>query len=124
MTEILRAHLATYTGPEPSAFLFESPASPGQPVSYQALRATFRAAADAAGYPSLTFHGLRHVGAVLAARAGATIRELQDRLGHRSLAVALKYQHGSAVRDRAIADAMDQTLTTSVCSGKGVDDDR
>lgn len=112
VTEAMREHLARHVAREPGAYLFPSPATPDRPVSYQALRQAFRAAADAAGYPSLTFHGLRHVGAVLAARAGATIRELQDRLGHRSVAVALKYQHGSAVRDRAIADAMDAVLSS------------
>ncbi|MCT1776759.1 site-specific integrase [Brachybacterium sp. p3-SID957] len=114
----LRDHLAEHVGPEPGAYLFESPAKAGRPVSYQALRAHFRDAADACGYPSLTFHGLRHVGAVLAARAGATIRELQDRLGHRSMAIAMTYQHGSAQRDRAIADAMDRALTAPTDEGK------
>lgn len=112
VTEKLKGHLEAHVTSGPDAYLFPSPANPETPVSYQALRSRFRTAADAAGYPTLTFHGLRHVGAVLAARSGATMRELQDRLGHRSVAVAMKYQHGSALRDRAIADAMDAALTT------------
>ena len=109
----LEDHLAEHVSKDADAFLFESPARPGHPAAYQTLRQAFRTAADAAGYPSLTFHGLRHVGAVLAARAGATMRELQDRLGHRSVSVAMSYQHGSALRDRAIAEAMDAALNTA-----------
>ncbi|MFQ6483772.1 tyrosine-type recombinase/integrase [Brachybacterium epidermidis] len=117
----LRDHLENHVAKDAGAYLFESPANAGHPVSYQALRAHFRTAADASGFSTLTFHGLRHVGAVLAARAGATIRELQDRLGHRSMAIAMTYQHGSAQRDRAIADAMDRELTAP--ANDGADDD-
>ncbi|MGP9582313.1 tyrosine-type recombinase/integrase [Brachybacterium sp. AOP35-5H-19] len=113
VTAKLRDHLDAHVGQEPTAYLFESPARPGQPVSYQTLRQAFRGASDAAGHPTLTYHGLRHVGAVLAARAGATMRELQDRLGHRSVSVAMSYQHGSALRDRAIADSMDAAITAA-----------
>lgn len=124
VTGKLRDHLDAHVGSGRDAYLFESPARPGQPISYQNLRAWFRTAADAAGFPTLTFHGLRHVGAVLAARAGATLRELQDRLGHRSVSVAMNYQHGSALRDRAIADAMDQALSTATNDDqRGNDDD-
>lgn len=51
----------------------------------------------------LRLHDLRHTGAVLAAETGATLAELMARLGHTTPAVAMRYQHAAADRDREIA---------------------
>ena len=55
---------------------------------------------------------------------GASTRELMGRMGHASMDAALIYQHRTADRDRAIADAIDLMLTrfdelpeTSVAAG-------
>ena len=42
-----------------------------------------------------------------AAMSGASTRELMGRMGHVSVDAALVYQHATAARDRAIADALD-----------------
>jgi hypothetical protein len=42
----------------------------------------------------------------LAATAGATLRELMDRMGHDSERAAMIYLHGSDVRQQAIADTL------------------
>jgi integrase len=55
------------------------------------------------GRPDLRFHDLRHSGAVLAALTGASLAELMGRLGHSSVAAALRYQHAVDGRDREIA---------------------
>lgn len=55
------------------------------------------------GRPDLRFHDLRHTGAVMAARAGATLAELQARLGHSTATAAMRYQHASSDRDAEIA---------------------
>lgn len=52
------------------------------------------------------FHDLRHTGNVLAGEAGATLRELMDRMDHSSTRAALIYQHRITQRDRMTADAM------------------
>jgi integrase len=59
------------------------------------------------GLEGLRFHDLRHTAATLAAAAGATTRELMERMGHTSPAVALRYQHVMADRQGAIAAALD-----------------
>lgn len=66
-------------------------------------KATFWRARAAIGRPDLRWHDLRHTGATLAAQAGATLAELQHRLGHSTTAAAMIYQHHSADRDRALA---------------------
>jgi len=59
-----------------------------------------------AGRPDLRVHDLRHTGATMAARAGATLAELQERLGHSSVDAALRYQHAARGRDQEIAAAL------------------
>ena len=56
-----------------------------------------------AGVTPTRFHDLRHTGAVMAAQAGATLAELQGRLGHSTAAAAMRYQHAGAGRDAEIA---------------------
>lgn len=66
----------------------------------------FRKARAAAGRDDLRVHDLRHTGATMAAVAGATLAELQQRLGHSSVGAALRYQHAAQGRDAAIAQAL------------------
>jgi integrase len=54
----------------------------------------------------LRLHDLRHTGNTLAAATGASTKELMARMGHASPQAALIYQHATADRDRAIADAL------------------
>lgn len=63
----------------------------------------FKRARKAIGRPDLRFHDLRHTGATMAAQAGATMRELMDRLGHSTPQAALIYQHAAADRQAALA---------------------
>jgi ABC-type molybdenum transport system ATPase subunit/photorepair protein PhrA len=46
----------------------------------------------------------------MAARHGATTKELMHRLGHGSSAMALKYQRAEEARDAALAAAMSAAL--------------
>jgi integrase len=53
----------------------------GKQLPHSSLLYQFDRAKLAAGRPDLTPHVLRHTGATLAAQSGATIAELQARLG-------------------------------------------
>lgn len=61
---------------------------------------------EAVGLPDLHFHDLRHLAATLAASTGAGVKEIMYRIGHSSSQAALRYQHASQQRDRAIADGI------------------
>ena len=63
-------------------------------------------ALKAARLPAAHFHDLRHTGNTLAATAGATLRELMDRMGHDSERAAMIYLHGSDARQHQIADTL------------------
>jgi integrase len=52
------------------------------------------------------FHDLRHAGNVLAAGAGANLRELMERMGHSTSRAALVYLHSTDERQRKVADAL------------------
>ncbi|MET4078706.1 site-specific integrase [Janibacter sp. UYMM211] len=67
----------------------------------------FFAAREAIGRPDLNWHDLRRTAATLGAQAGATVREMQHRLGHATGDMALYYQRATGDRDRAVAEAMD-----------------
>ncbi len=59
--------------------------------------------------------GWRAAGAPL---TGATLRELMDRMGHGTTRAALIYQHGSAERDRLIADAVSKLTAAQRAQSK------
>jgi hypothetical protein len=62
------------------------------------------------GVPGLHFHDLRHTGNTLAARTGASTRDLMARMGHDSAQAAMIYQHATSEADRAIAAALDAAV--------------
>ncbi|WP_392544207.1 tyrosine-type recombinase/integrase [Oryzobacter telluris] len=101
----LQHHLDTFTGPRDKDLVF--PGTDGEAhLQPSTLYKPWRTSRDAAGRPDLRLHDLRHTGATMAAMAGATLAELQQRLGHSSVNAALRYQHAAAGRDRQIADAL------------------
>lgn len=108
--ESILEHLREHAAEGPQGHLFPSPRTPGQPLSFGGFSYTFKAAAKAAGLDDVRPHDLRHTGATLAAATGATTRELMARLGHTSPEVAMRYQHATAQRDRAIADRLGESL--------------
>ncbi|WP_353109453.1 tyrosine-type recombinase/integrase [Gordonia sp. (in: high G+C Gram-positive bacteria)] len=103
IAKILEAHITEYVGPGPESLLFRT--TRGKRLSQSAFTKTFKAALPA-GKKNVRVHDLRHTGAVLAAQAGATVKELMGRLGHTTPNVAMHYQHVAAGRDASVAAAM------------------
>ncbi|WP_445169889.1 tyrosine-type recombinase/integrase [Mycolicibacterium sp. Dal123E01] len=109
LVPVIEAHLRTHVGNKPDALLF--PAKQGGHLAPATLYRQFYKARDAAGRPDLRFHDLRHSGAVLAARTGATLAELMARLGHSTPQAAMRYQHAAQERDKQIAEALSKIAT-------------
>ncbi len=101
---LITEHLAKHVGPEPDAWLFAGES--GQPITPRTLDRAWDKARRAAGRADLHLHDLRHSGLTWSAAAGATTAELMHRAGHASPVAALRYQHATADRDRALADAL------------------
>ena len=72
------------------------------------------------GLPETHFHDLRHTGNVLTASAGASLRELMNRIGHSSPPAALIYLHGSDERQRVIADSVSNLAERERAEGVSV----
>jgi integrase len=107
LADHLRKHTDRGTPIGRDALVFPAP-SGGHLRGHGALHESFREARKAADRPDLTFHHLRHTAAVMAAQKGATLAEVQRRLGHSSVVAALRYQHGTDARDRFIAEALSE----------------
>jgi integrase len=108
VVDVLADHLAAFTRPGPDALVFTR--EDGRPVNSRTRTTLFRAACAQVGRHDLRWHDLRHTGATLAAQAGASLRELQARLGHATIAAAMTYQHATADRDRELAARMAQLV--------------
>jgi integrase len=103
LPEIL-SHLEDFTASGEDALIFTGP------KNAQLRRSNFskawRDATKAANLTDFHFHDLRHTGNTLAGAAGASLRELMERMGHSTTRAALIYQHRTSERDKLIADAM------------------
>jgi integrase len=110
---VVEQHLQQHVDTGREALLFPAPTG-GHLRSDSVLHDAFRAARVVAGRPDLTVHGLRHTGATLAAATGATLAELMRRLGRSTAVAAMRYQHATDDRDRAIADALSGSHASNV----------
>ncbi|WP_295778418.1 site-specific integrase [uncultured Microbacterium sp.] len=103
---VVLGHLKDHVPRFPESLLF--PAADGSThLSQSTFYRHWDTARSAAKRPDLPWHGLRHYGATRAAVAGATLKELQARLGHSTVAAAMRYQH-TAGRDEELARRMSE----------------
>jgi integrase len=100
----LRTHLKRYVAPEPQAWMFTS--TSGDPMLPSTLDRIWQRARRTIGRSDLFYHDLRHSGLTWSAASGASVAELMRRGGHANPTAALRYQHATENRDRAIADAL------------------
>ncbi len=101
---MISEHLARYVSARPEAWLFQGESA--QPVNPRSLNRAWEKARRATARADLHLHDLRHSGLTWSAAAGATTAELMHRAGHSSPTPALRYQHATADRDHALADAL------------------
>ncbi|WP_228255078.1 tyrosine-type recombinase/integrase [Ornithinimicrobium avium] len=100
---VLEQHMEKHVRPGADALLFPSMRDHQRHLQPTVLHTAWRKARAAAGREDLRIHDLRHTGATMAAMTGATLAELQARLGHSTVAAALRYQHAAQGRDAEIA---------------------
>jgi integrase len=107
---VLAEHLNRHVGRTRTALLFADPVT-GSFYAEGRFRVPFNAAKAAIGKEGLRFHDLRHFGGVMAAVAGATTKEVMDRLGHTTSGAAMRYQHVAAGRADMLADRLSALAT-------------
>jgi integrase len=104
----IKHHLDTFVADDPEALLFPAARAVGGVchLSQNVFREAFQAACKSAGRDGVNVHALSHLGATLAARAGATLAEVQARLGHSTVGAAMAHQHSEASRQADLAVAL------------------
>jgi integrase len=106
VVQVLAGHLEQHAEPGVDGHVFPAPDG-GTLRRSNFNRRIWQPALTKAGLQGLRVHDLRHTAATLAAAAGATTKELMDRIGHSSPAAALRYQHVIEERRSALALALD-----------------
>lgn len=101
----VKHHLDTFVGADPNALLFPTTRQ-GCHLAQNVFREAFNKACKSVGREGVNVHALRHFGATMAARVGATPAEVQARLGHSTFKAAMAYQHAADDRQHDIAAAL------------------
>ena len=99
----LKAHLEKFVDVGPESCLFKGPK--GDSVTTRTLERHWDKARKAIGRPDLRLHDMRHSGLTFLG-SDASLAEIMRRGGHSSPAAALKYQHATDPRDRALAEGL------------------
>lgn len=103
----LEAHMSLYAEADDEGLVF--PAVDGGPMRRSNFRRrVWEPATKEAGMTGFRFHDLRHTAATLAAASGASLKMLMARIGHSSVAAALRYQHVIEGQDDAIVDFLER----------------
>lgn len=71
-------------------YFFPSPHDPGRPVDF---RYSWEMALEKAAIPNFCFHDLRHSAASYLAMQGATLLDIKEILGHKTIQTTQKYAH-------------------------------
>lgn len=105
----IRPQVREYLDKRPKAadrLLFEGYRSSGHMQPSSLHKQWHKARKQIPGMESLRWHDLRHWSATTAAQTGASLAELQRRLGHSTVNAAMRYQHAAHNRDAEVAEAM------------------
>ena len=71
------------------------------------IRTAFEKAVERADLKDLRFHDLRHTAASHLVMRGASLKEVQEILGHRTFSMTLRYAHLSPAHLRTAVDRLD-----------------
>ncbi|MGS0560106.1 tyrosine-type recombinase/integrase [Microbacterium aurugineum] len=105
--DALRTHLAS------SKRLLDEPVfmhSRGGRMHYDTARRMFDSIRKSRGLETFTIHDVRHLSLTEYGRTGASLAEIMARGGHSDHRTAMRYQHASRERDRALVAKMAQAL--------------
>jgi len=106
--EAVDDYLAEHPAIGPTTPLFRSPC--GERLTAARVRRAWVKACEAAGIEDFHLHDIRHIAGTEAAQAGLTTKDIMVRLGHSTMAAALRYQHSSQARQVKAAGLIDAML--------------
>jgi len=97
------AVLARRWAPNANGYVFGS-------RNWYSFRSAWEAALDAAGIEGFRFHDLRHTFASWLVQRGRTLKEVQEALGHQTIAMTMRYSHLAPDHLRAAVAVLDDVL--------------
>jgi len=104
VNDLLRQHMTDFSPIGPDGLIF--PTRSGS-CAYNGIQLAITRTLRRMGYDTVRVHDLRHSGQLLAATSGATLTDLQRRMGHSTVNAAMAYAHASRDNGRSIAERMD-----------------
>lgn len=115
---VVTRHLGERVGEDDDAVVFGSTRSgeylPPPSFAYQWIKAR-----KAAGVEGVRFHDLRHFAGTDVTRAGGTVADAAEKLGHKSIRTAMIYQHETG-RQREIAEAISAEARSAAASAEKI----
>ncbi len=91
-------------------FIFPSENSRYRPIDIQTA---WNNALIRAGIDDFRFHDLRHTAASYLAMSGASMKEIADILGHKTLQITLRYAHLSEAHNKKVVAGMNYKMFES-----------
>lgn len=92
---------------EPSSYVFSPDPASRRPYNPYTITRTFVDACKAAGVPPIRLHDLRHHSATTLLKSGASVGEVMDRHGWRTVEMVNRYRHLLQAQDFAAAKALE-----------------
>lgn len=111
VTDALREHLREFSLLGPDGLVF--PTRAGK-YAYNGIQIAVTRTLRSLGYEHVRVHDLRHSGQLLAVTNGATLTDLQRRMGHSTVNAAMANAHASRDNGRSIAERMNAQRATVV----------
>jgi integrase len=85
------------------------------------IRTAFEGAVEVAGLDNLVFHDLRHTCASWLVQRGRSLKEVQELLGHQTIAMTMRYSHLSPDRLREAVAALDAPMFSTTSAQEAVE---
>lgn len=102
----------------PKAFVFPSEKVPGKPID---LRKPWETARAHAGLDNFRFHDTRHATASYLAMSGASLAEIAEVLGHKTLSMVKRYAHLTDSHTAEVMDRMAEKFGSVEAEEEGAD---
>jgi integrase len=90
-----------------TSYIFSPDPAGGRPYNPYTVTRTFRTACQKAGVPRMRLHDLRHHSATTLLKSGASVGEVMDRHGWRTVEMVNRYRHLLEAQDSAAARTLE-----------------